>query len=653
MKNQQFWKRFWSTPLITSNANIMIVWRFFVVMVIFFLSRFLFYIFNRDLFVDMSNAHLGELMLRGLRFDLAGALYVNVLNIVLQALPLRIRYHNIYQSVTKWLFFITNGLAIVVNLADIAYFPYTLHRTDWTFFTEFGHNNNMLAVLGAGCLQYWYLVVAFVFLMAVMWKSYGKAEPSKIARKPWLFYPITLALLALIIGLSVAGIRGGFTRTTRPITLVDAGAGVNNPAEMGLVLNTPFSMLRTIHNKVLEEQHFYSNQEVENIYTPVHQNDSIGQFQKKNVVILILESFARENVGSMNQYLDNGTYKGYTPFLDSLISVSHAYYDAFANGRKSIEAMPSVLASIPSLYQPFAISRYAGNHIKGLAALLREEGYQTAFFHGAPNGSMGFDAMSKLLGYNAYYGMNEYGNNADFDGFWGIKDEEFLQYFARKMGSFRQPFLTTVFTLSSHHPFHVPEKYQHVFMEGKIPLHKCIRYSDYALRRFFKTASQKPWYKNTIFIITADHSLPAVIHNEYKNGLGDFAIPIIFFTPDHSLPPVQDIRVMQQLNIMPTLLGYLHYPKKYFAFGADMSNPKIVPFVVNDDAGVMQYMEGDYLLRFDGKKPIGLYQFRKDMTLKNNILLHRPDIASRMTLKIKAVLQQYNNRLIRDQMIVK
>jgi len=653
MKNQQFWKRFWSTPLITSNANIMIVWRFFVVMVIFFLSRFLFYIVNRDLFVGMSNAHLAELLLRGIRFDLAGALYVNVLNIVLQTLPLRIRYHNIYQSVTKWLFFITNGVAIVVNLADIVYFPYTLHRTDWSFFTEFGQNNNMLAVVGAGCLQYWYLVVVFIFLMAVMWKSYGKAEPSKIAKKPLLFYPITLALLALIIGLSVAGIRGGFTRTTRPITLVDAGAGVNNPAEMGLVLNTPFSLLRTTRNKVLEELHFYSDQEVEKIYSPIHQVASSESFQKKNVVILILESFGRENIGSMNRHLDHGTYKGYTPFLDSLISVSHAYYNAFANGRKSIEAMPSALVSVPSLYQPFAVSRYVSNRMKGLAAVLKSEGYQTAFFHGAPNGSMGFNSMSKLLGYDSYYGMTEYGNNADFDGFWGIRDEEFLQFFAQKMSSFKQPFLSTVFTLSSHHPYFIPDKYKSMFPEGKIPLHRSIRYSDYALRRFFKTASQQPWFKNTVFVLTADHSVPAAYHDEYKNGVGDFAIPIIFFTPDHSLPPTQDTRVMQQLNIMPTLLGYLHYPKPYFAFGTDMFKQKATPFVLNDDAGVMQYMEGDYLLRFDGKKPIGLYQFKQDMTLKNNILMLHPDIASQMTLKIKAVLQQYNNRLIHDKMMAR
>ncbi|MDP4203756.1 MAG: LTA synthase family protein [Bacteroidota bacterium] len=653
MRDNKFWKRFWVNPLIISNANVMIAWRFLVVMLLFSVTRLLFYVFNRHLFVDMTPVHLGELMLQGLRFDLAGALYVNILNIALQSIPLRIRYHNIYQSVTKWIFFITNGVAIMVNLIDIAYFPFTLHRTDWSFFTEFGNNNNLLSILGAGCLQYWYLVFIFIFFMVVLVKSYGKSEPSKLTKKPVLFYPVTLAVLLLVIGLSIAGIRGGFTRTTRPITLADAGTKANNPAELGIVLNTPFSMLRTINAKVLEEKHYYSDSEVESIYSPIHKNLTDEKFQKKNVVILILESFARENVGSMNRHLENGTYKGYTPFLDSLISVSHSYFDAFANGRKSIEAMPSVLASVPSLYQPFAISRYASNHMKGLAALLKAEGYQTAFFHGAPNGSMGFDAMSRLLGYDAYYGMNEYGNNADFDGFWGIKDEEFLQYFANKMGSFRQPFLTTVFTLSSHHPFHVPEKYQHVFPEGKIPLHKCIRYSDYALRRFFKTASQQPWYKNTIFVITADHSLPAVVHNEYKNGLGDFAIPIVFFTPDHSLPPVQDTRVMQQLNVMPTLLDYLHYPKPYFAFGADMLDKNGAPFVVNDDGGVMQYMEGDYMLRFDGKNPIGLYRFREDVMLNNNLLNKEPGVASRMTIKIKAILQQYNNRLIRNQMVAR
>lgn len=653
MKRINIRNLFRTQSLITGNANVMIAWRFFMIMLAFSICRILFYLFNSHLFVNMTLPHFGELMLQGLRFDIAGALYVNILNIILQSIPLKFRYNTIYQMVTKWIFFITNGLAIMVNVIDIAYFPFTLHRTDWSFFTEFGNNNNLLAVFGAGSLQYWYLTLIFAGLILLLLKTYGHAVPSRKLRHPALFYPVTLALLALSIGLSIAGIRGGFTRTTRPIALADAGAKAENPSEMGIVLNTPFSLIRTINAKVLQEQHFYSDQQVESIYSPIHQSGSTDSFTKKNVVILILESFARENVGAMNHDLDNGTYKGYTPFLDSLISVSHSFYYAYANGRKSIEAMPSALASVPSLYQPFAVSKYAGNRMNGLAALLKQEGYQTAFFHGAPNGSMGFNAMAKLLGYDSYYGMTEYGNDADFDGFWGIRDEEFLQFFAKKMNAFHQPFLTTVFTLSSHHPFHVPEKYKNVFPEGKIPLHKCIRYSDYSLKRFFKTASKEPWFKNTLFVITADHSLPAVVHNEYKNGLGDFAIPVIFYTPDASLPPAKDERVMQQLNIMPTVLSYLHYPKNYFAFGASMLTATSTPFVINDDGGIMQYMEGDYLLRFDGTKAIGLYRFKEDRTLSHNLLKTQTEIANQLTVKIKAVLQQYNNRLIRNQMTAK
>jgi phosphoglycerol transferase MdoB-like AlkP superfamily enzyme len=637
-------------PWISGNANMMVVWRFLMVMIALSVCRIIFYLANARLFVDMTFAHFGTLMIQGLRFDLAGALYVNLFYIILQSVPFKFRYNAIYQQVSKWIFFITNGLALAVNLGDTAYFPFTLRRTDWSFFTEFSHNNNLAAIFGAGCLQYWYLTLAFVILMAFMVLSYGKAEPSRRMQKAYLFYPVTLVLLALSIGLSIAGIRGGFTRTTRPITWADAGKKVNTPAEIGIVLNTPFSLIRSINAVHIKELHYYSDAEAEKIYSPLHLNPEGDNFVHKNVVILILESFARENVGSMNRNLDNGTYRGYTPFLDSLISVSHSYYDAFANGRKSIEAMPSALASIPSLYQPFAVSKYAGNHFNGIASLLEHEGYYTAFFHGAPNGSMGFDGMAKLLGYQNYFGMTEYGNNADFDGFWGIHDEEFLQFFAHKMSAFRQPFLTTVFTLSSHHPFVVPDKYKKVFAEGKIPLHKTIRYADFALRRFFKTASTQPWFKNTLFVITADHSLPAVVHNEYKTGLGDFAIPIIFYTPDGSMPATADRSVMQQLNIMPTILGYLHYPKPYFAFGANMLDSREKPFVINDDGGIMQYMEGDYLLRFDGKMPIGLFRFRSDILLKNNLQKALPDVTDKMTARLKAILQQYNNRLVRNKM---
>ncbi|HCW07650.1 MAG TPA: sulfatase, partial [Cytophagales bacterium] len=116
--------------------------------------------------------------------------------------------------------------------------------------------------------------------------------------------------------------------------------------------------------------------------TPVHNPVDSIRFTPKNVVILILESFSKEFVGAYNKNIDGGNYKGYTPFLDSLIGVSDSYQFSLANGRKSIDAMPSVICSIPSIEVPFVLSHFSGNKVNSLATLLKTKNYYTAFFHG-------------------------------------------------------------------------------------------------------------------------------------------------------------------------------------------------------------------------------------------------------------------------------
>ena len=106
--------------------------------------------------------------------------------------------------------------------------------------------------------------------------------------------------------------RGGFTGTTRPITISNAIERVQKPIESAIVLNTPFSIIRTINAKTFEELKFFDEKEAERIYSPIHSGYPTGSFKPMNVVVLILESFTKEVVGSLNKDLENGHYKGYT-----------------------------------------------------------------------------------------------------------------------------------------------------------------------------------------------------------------------------------------------------------------------------------------------------------------------------------------------------
>ncbi|HEY2726131.1 MAG TPA: LTA synthase family protein, partial [Parafilimonas sp.] len=461
----------------------------------------------------------------------------------------------------------------------------------------------------------------------------------------WLRYASGIAVMVVCAILFVGGVRGGFKHSTRPITLSNAPEYSVKPQYAAIVLNTPFALIRTSRTDVIKKVNYYSSdEELNKVFTPLHVPQDTALFKPDNVVIFILESFSKEFVGAYNKDMGSD-YKSYTPFLDSLVGVSRAYQYSFANGHKSIEAMPSVLCSIPSLEVPYVLSQYSGDKVNSLASLLKDKGYYSAFFHGAANGSMGFLAFSKTTGFNDYFGKTEYNNDKDYDGIWGIWDEPFLQFFANKMNTFRQPFLTTVFTVSSHDPFTLPKKYDSVFKGGPLPQQRTIQYSDYAIRRFFQSASKMPWFKNTLFVFTADHAAFQSQYSKYHSLPGTSSIPIFFYKPEENWSFFKQ-EMINQIDIMPTILGYLRYNKPYIAFGRDVFKEDKTPYAVNYLNNNYNYFWNDYLLQYNNDKPEALYNYKQDFTQQHNLLNTLPDTARAITNRLQAFIQQYNNRIV-------
>jgi phosphoglycerol transferase MdoB-like AlkP superfamily enzyme len=621
-------------------------------MFLFSLCRIGFFLFNTNFFPEMTWGNFFWLLWGGLRFDLTAILYINMLFIFLMILPFNFRFRYGYQQFLKYLFFAMNGVALATNVADFIYYKFTLRRTTWDIFKQFEHEQNISALFIRFLIDYWYALLVWIVLMVVMVKVYnliriwGPQVKNKI-----LYYAGGALAIPVITIFVVAGIRGGFRHSTRPITLSNAGEYVKDPKHVSIVLNTPFALIRTVNQTKIGKVNFYSPAELESIYTPIHRPADTAALRNKNVVVIILESFSKEFFGVFNKEKEGGTYKGYTPFLDSLIGHSKTYTYSFANGRKSIDGLPSVISSIPSLGVPYFVSPYSGDRINSLASLLKQKKYHTSFFHGAPNGSMGFLAFMNLAGVDHYYGMSEYNNDDDFDGLWGIWDDKFLNYYAEKLNEFPQPFMSSFFSVSSHHPFKIPEAFQGKFSGGPLPIHQCIQYTDYSLRQYFEKVSRMPWYTNTIFVITADHTSSNIQYPEHRTAWGFYSIPIIFFTPDHSLQGL-DSTIVQQTDIMPTILGHLNFNKPYLAFGRDILNENIEPFAINYKDDTYQLFVREYLLVFDGVKSIGLYDFKKDKMVEHNLLSERPLVAAEMETKIKAIIQQYNNRLIENRLTV-
>lgn len=608
-----------------------------------------FYGFNASQFPQVAVGELLFMLAGGVKFDIVALLYINILYILLESIPVPFKYSLKYSQVKKWIFVITNSVGVALNLVDFAYYPFTLKRTTGTVFSQFSNEENMLKLFLDFGLEYWYLILLFGVIVWGIIKLYDLISVERPVVINWKFYSVHLGMLLLVAFLFVGGVRGGWAHSTRPITLSNAGDYVKSPEEMNIVLNTPFSILKTLKAVTLKEQHFYSEEELNKIYPVIHHPKDSSSFKKLNVVVLILESFGKEHIGFFNKELDNGSYKGYTPFLDSLIQQSYTFTRSYANGRKSIDALPSVITGVPSIGEPFVLSIYSGNKTTSLAKLLADEGYETSFFHGAPNGSMGFSAYMQLAGIQHYYGKNEYNNDSDFDGMWGIWDEPFMQYMAKEMDQMKEPFFSSFFSLSSHHPFKVPEQFAGKFPKGTLQLHEPLGYADYALKRFFETASKSPWYQNTLFVICADHA--SMSHfKEYNTMPNSFAIPIVFYYPGGELKGVSD-KLVQQIDIMPTVLNYLHYDKPYFSFGFDAFSQDRNNFVVSNIGNIYNFFKGDYFMTYGNQEITSLYNLKEDKFLNNDLKGKSPLVQDSLLKDLEAFMQQYNNRMIHNKLV--
>jgi phosphoglycerol transferase MdoB-like AlkP superfamily enzyme len=638
--------------LVSRNIFVVLAYRILLIMFLFSMCRIGFFLFNFKMFPGVTLTQFITLMKGGLTFDISAVVYINILFIFLHILPFEIRYNDVYQSVLKYIYFITNGIAIAMNGMDFVYYRFVEKRATADVFQTFEHETNLIKLFFRFLYDYWpetlYTLFAW-FLMVYLYNKVKTKRPepaSKIA-----YYAVNILMIPVVIALVIGAARGGYKHSTRPITISNAARYVENPRDVAIVLNTPFSFFRTFDKKALVKFEFFDNDKLTKLYNPHYIPSLIKPFSNENIVIIILESFAREYIGALNPGLEGGKYQGYTPFIDSLISVSLTFNVSIANGKKSIDAMPSILASVPSLETPYSISHYANNKINGLAELLKRKGYYTAFFHGAPNGSMGFDSFAKMAGFDDYFGLKQYPEKSDFDGIWGVWDEPFFNFFAHKLDSFKQPFLASIFSVSSHHPFKVPEKYAGKFKKGPAPIVEVVGYTDFALRELFDEISSRSWFKNTLFIITADHTNES-IHKEFQNNFGSYSIPIIFYKSGSDLRGIKN-RIAQQIDIMPTVLNYLNYDEDYIAFGNNLLDDSGESFAFNTSGSTYHLYMKDHILEMIDNKPIGLFDYKNDIFLEKSLLGKDSELQLQMEEKMKAIIQTYNSRLIDNNMVIR
>ena len=625
-----------------------LLFRLLMVLLLFSVSRWLIYLFNTDFFHHLTLGQALRLYFTGMRFDLVVIAYANLPLILYYCLPFKFIYKKGLQSVMGFYFIFVNSVIILLNMVDVIYFRFIGKRMTSELFQFFGNSDeNIWAIVGQVVVDYWFmlvLMVLFVLVLVVVSKRTRLEAEQDTGRRWTLAQCLSLLVFAF---LTIIAARGGLQN--KPVNMSTALRYADSQ-NVPIVLNTPFTIAKSSTSQGLKELHYEGLEDID--FSPVHFSSEANRFVadsldfKPNVMYIVLESIGQEMIG----YYNPDRRYPLTPFLDTLLSQSLTF-DGRANGRRSIEALPSLLSGIPSLMDvDFTSSPYFSNRIDGLGKTLKEQGYVTAMFHGGNNGTMNFDIYAQNAGFDRYYGRSEYGNDDDFDGRWGIFDGPFLQYTLHTVDTFQQPFAAVVYTLSSHHPYTLPKGFE-LPKESYLwsGFEKTVYYADCALRDFFAEAATKPWFDSTLFVITADHANTEHYLPEYSNIWGMYSIPIAFYMPSKIAAHRSD-ELAQQTDLNLSIIAALGINDTVFSFGRNLFDTLTRPSSIAYINQTYQFSDGRYLLQSDGDNTIGVFNMHRDRQVDDNLIdrIQCEDLAMIM----KKIIQEYNNRFINNQLFV-
>ena len=662
-----------------THTRLMItVWRVVMLYMALTICHISFYLYNQDLVGDISINEAWPLFKGMMRFDGVSASYTLLLFFIFAILPFSERIWN--SKWYRWTMFacyiIPVGMTLAINMGDVVYFHYVQKRctTDEIFFAD---NSNTLHLMLEFMWENKLLVLIYLLMMAlIVWgyrikfrtkdivhlpkrNQYSNIDKEqtehdkKIFKHKYIKSMCSLVSLRIFFTLLVAyyafgGIRGNYTSIDRPITLTNAMYYTMSPGKAIMILSNPFCIIQTISGNIDVPQYFDA-EEVDRLCNTTHypedyHSEMFGRYKGYNVVIFILEGFSAEHSAYLLPELHNS--EGYTPNLDAIMRNGLTFTQCYANGVASRAAPPAIWSSIPSFGDKiFMLRPQSMAECHTLPYILGNSGYATSFFCGSESDSMGFGSYAHVAGINKLYCMDDYvavHSNKDYDNYWGIWDEPFMQYMGEELSNQQEPFFASIFTITSHHPYNVPPHLANKLPRGTTRAHQSVAYTDYAIGRFMDRYRNEPWFNNTIFVFVADHVASERMASRTKTFPGLNHIICCFYTPDGSLRQRYD-HTISQLEIMPTLLGLLGNDEPYFAFGRDIFNEpdreifEVIPY----NFSVMG-MTDEYYVEFANDNIVGVYS-RSDYEHEND--LSASFDAGHIDTLIRAYMQQYFTRV--------
>lgn len=589
----------------------------------FWISRIWLFLTNDDLVIN----DLASYVICLVRFDLKtltiwyAPLFI-CLGIGLFLQKIGWRYFTQFVFSTLFLF------ALVFNLIAVLYLPVSKVIVGPELFQLVSGQSPV--IIWGYIIEYWYFIILVIVVTFLVNKIFQNLRLD-ISRKSGL---VLSFFTFFLIGFFA---RGGVA--LKPLNLMDAYAELTSD-EVTHAVTPIYFLLESYGKQNIQYEAYFSDDILREKLSEDAKTYGELPVQNPNICLILLESFGQEYTR-----LNKSNRPSYTPFLDSLMSQSLNFTNAYANGLRSIDAVASCIAGIPCLSkQPFIGSLYTQSDINTIPKALKKVGYTTSFFHGADELSMGFKPYLQSQGIDNYYAKQDYPDIADFDGTWGIYDEPFLAYCGSKLSSQNQPWFSGIFTLSSHHPYRIPEKYVYL-PKGTSDIHQSIGYTDHALRKFFDSIQSENWYKNTIFIITADHS-SINESRAYQSYRGKYAVPLFIYAPKW-VDRRDEPRVVQHIDIFTTI-KHLASTGNHFAFGTSLLGDSSSHGIAHFDGNIYTYTTDSLTIEWNGDQHVRLFNYKSDPTHLIDMSVQMPEAVEMMLQKLKMYIQKYNYRLLNN-----
>lgn len=611
--------------------------------------RWLFFVFNLPLFPTLSLKEVASISYGGFWFDWSIILYLNLPVIFLHVIPFDLLQFKWVRWFAKAWFLLANGIAFSILSADLVFYSFNGKRMD---IEVLGLLSSLPTMAGQFVVDYWYTFLLFGAL------CYGLIFIIKLGKRKRQKLGVVKALLVFLVAIAmvVVGMRGGVSNKN-PISPVEA-SGFSKTCNISLVTNSAFTFFFSLVHSDLEVPSFFNNEGLKYRFPVEHKYFGKKSISKKNIVLIIMESFSQKYVGTITGQ------ESLTPHFDSLLKTGSYCTNSWANGRRSSQGLVALTSGIPALMnEPFLYSQYSGNKIMGLPKLLSEDGYSTAFFNGSAKDILGWRQFVNHVGFENYYSLEDYPNKEHSDGHWGIYDHYMFDYFESIMDTTSRPFFYTLFSISAHHPYNVPNVWSGDTVKDENLAIKAVRYSDWSLGRFFERIKDKPWFNNTIFVVTADHTLNGEAftdsenkeaNNWYQNRVGLYAVPVFFKHPNQTTQQVIK-KSVSHVDVSASILKWSGYTGDVITWGTpidELGENNLALHYVN---GIYQAVGNNLVLLFDGENAMGLYAYRTDPKLENNLLgLKEFEGQSEEMLKtLKAAIQQHHQRVKFNQLFVK